>query len=47
MIPSWNNSPMRRAVRGVCSAGLRTTVQPAAKAGPNFHACINKGKFLY
>ena len=30
---------------GVCSAGFITTVQPAARAGANFHAAINKGKF--
>ncbi len=29
----------------VNSAGLRTTVLPAAKAGAIFHASINKGKF--
>ena len=32
-----------RAVRGVCSAGLRTTVLPQASAGPNFHANIRIG----
>ena len=26
------------ADRGVCSATFITTVQPAARAGPNFHA---------
>ena len=31
--------------RGVCSAGLRTTVQPVAKAGPSFQAAISNGKF--
>jgi hypothetical protein len=25
---------------------FNTTVQPAANAGPNFQACISKGKFL-
>jgi len=28
------------AVNGVCSAGLRTTVLPAARHGPSFHAVI-------
>ena len=39
------NSPKRRAVRGVCSAGFRTTEQPVARAGPSFHEAINNGKF--
>ena len=39
------SSPSRRAVIGVCSAGLSTTVQPAASAGPSFHADIRIGKF--
>ncbi len=39
------SSPMRSAVSGVCSAGLSTTVQPAARAGPSFHAAIIMGKF--
>ena len=30
---------------GVCSAGLSTTVQPAASAGPHFQATISIGKF--
>ena len=30
---------------GVCSAGLTTTVHPAASAGAIFHAAISKGKF--
>ena len=30
---------------GVCSAGLITTVQPVANAGPSFQAAINSGKF--
>ena len=33
------------AVSGVNSAGLRTTVQPAASAGATFHASISSGKF--
>ncbi len=38
-----NNYPKSKAVIGVCSAGLRTTVHPAASAGATFHAIINKG----
>ena len=30
---------------GVCSAGLRTTQFPAARAGASFHAAISSGKF--
>ena len=33
------------AVSGVCSAGFRTIVQPAASAGPHFQATISIGKF--
>ena len=33
------------AVSGVVSAGFKTTVFPAAKAGAIFHAAISKGKF--
>jgi hypothetical protein len=33
------------ADRGVCSAVFMTTVHPAARAGANFQACINIGKF--
>src|SRR6267154_6601232 len=40
------NSPSRKAERGVCSAGLSTTVQPVARAGPSFQAAISSGKFL-
>ncbi len=39
------SSPSRSAVSGVCSAGLRTVVQPAASAGPSFQAAISSGKF--
>ena len=39
------SSPSRSAVSGVCSAGLSTTVQPAASAGPIFQAAISRGKF--
>ena len=39
------NSPKRIAERGVYSAGLRTTVFPAAKAGAKPHPAIGIGKF--
>ena len=39
------SSPRRRAESGVCSAGLRTTVQPAASAGAIFQQAIRSGKF--
>ena len=39
------SSPSRSADSGVCSAGLSTTVQPVASAGPSFHAAISSGKF--
>ena len=39
------SSPRRRALSGVCSAGFSTIVQPAASAGPSFHAAISSGKF--
>ena len=42
---STASSPMRIAVRGVSSAGLRTTVLPAASAGANPHAAMGIGKF--
>ena len=38
-------SAKRSAVSGVSSAGLSTTVLPAASAGPSFHAAIVSGKF--
>lgn len=34
-----------RAVRGVCSAGLTTTVFPQLSAGPIFQMSITNGKF--
>jgi len=40
-----NNYPKSRAVIGVCSAGFRTTVHPAANAGATFQAIISKGWF--
>ena len=42
---SWRISPRRRAVSEVVSAGLRTTVLPAARAGASFQAAISSGKF--
>ena len=42
---SWTSWPSRMALSGVCSAGLRITVQPAASAGAAFHALISSGKF--
>ena len=38
-------SPSRTAVRGVSSAGFRTTVFPQASAGPSFQLEIAIGKF--
>ena len=45
MPASSASSPMRSAVSGVCSAGFRTIVQPAASAGPIFQDIISSGKF--
>ncbi len=47
-VPSGNpassaSSPSRRAVSGVCSAGLRTIAQPAASAGATFQIAISSG----
>lgn len=39
------NSPNFNADKGVYSAGFKTIVHPAAKAGANFHVAINNGKF--
>ena len=39
------NSPKRIAVIGVNSAGFKTTVFPAASAGPNPQPAIGIGKF--
>lgn len=41
----WINYATLKAVKGVCSAVFITTEQPAARAGPNFQACIKMGKF--
>ena len=38
-------SAKRSAVSGVSSAGLSTTVLPAASAGASFHAAMTSGKF--
>ena len=38
-------STISNAVSGVSSAGLRTTVQPAASAGPILRVAIAAGKF--
>lgn len=42
---SLMSDPRWRAVRGVCSAGLMTTVFPQLRAGAIFHMNISKGKF--
>src|SRR3984893_961983 len=42
---SSNQFANSSAVNGVCSAGLSTQVQPAARAGASFHAAISNGKF--
>ena len=41
----WQISAKSRAVNGVVSAGLSTTVLPVANAGAIFQASIRKGKF--
>ncbi len=45
MPDSAMSSPKRNADKGVCSAGLRTIVHPAASAGASFQAAIMSGKF--
>src|SRR6476660_5358961 len=40
---SANQFAISSAVSGVCSAGLRMQVQPAASAGASFHAAISNG----
>ncbi len=45
MPASSASSPRRSALSGVCSAGLRTVVQPAASAGASFQDAISIGKF--
>jgi hypothetical protein len=42
---SYRISPSSSAVNGVCSAGFKTTVQPAAIAGASFQPAITIGKF--
>jgi hypothetical protein len=41
----WQISAKSSAVSGVVSAGLSTTVLPAASAGAIFQASISSGKF--
>ena len=44
--PAWCRiSASSNAVKGVCSAGLATTAQPAAKAGAMPRAAVEIGKF--
>ena len=45
MPASKASSARRSAVSEVSSAGLTMTEQPAASAGPIFHAIISSGKF--
>jgi hypothetical protein len=55
VVTTWNtsagppafshNSSNRIAVSGDCSAGLRTTVHPAARAGATLRVTIAAGKF--
>ena len=40
---SLNNLPKSKAVKGVCYAGLRTIVHPAANAGATFQHIIKRG----
>ena len=43
---AWRTTSQKSsAVSGVVSAGLSTTVFPAASAGASFHASISSGKF--
>ena len=46
-VPAGRNSEAssasRRVLSGVVSLGLRTTVLPAASAGPIFHTAISSG----
>ena len=42
---SWNIDASSIAVEGVSSEGFRTTVLPAASAGPSFQIAIFRGKF--
>ena len=41
----WHTSAKSKAVSGVDSAGFKTTVFPAARAGATFQANMSKGKF--
>lgn len=42
---SWHNSASRSEVSGASSAGLSTTVQPVASAGPIFQIVAVSGPF--
>jgi hypothetical protein len=42
---SASSAPSASAVSGVSEAGLRTTVQPAARAGPILRVAMAAGKF--
>ncbi len=42
---SWAKPASARVVSGVASAGLHTTVQPTASAGPSLRVSIAAGKF--
>ena len=42
---SWHSSPSRSGVSGASSAGLSTTVQPVASAGPIFQIVALSGPF--
>jgi hypothetical protein len=45
MPAAWHSTPQARPEKGVCVAGFRTIVQPAASAGPSFRAIMEDGKF--
>ncbi len=42
---SWARAAKARAENGVCDAGFKTIVQPAARAGPALRVTIADGKF--
>lgn len=42
---SLMRDPMKRAERGVCSAGFKMPTQPVARRGPHFQAIMSNGKF--
>ena len=46
MFTRWlKSSPIRIAIKDVNSEGLKTTVFPQAKPGPNFQEIITRGYF--